>query len=176
MPQFLNMLDEKYHEMDEVSNRFSSKPATHRIHPHIRIVWTIKWLLISVVAAIVGTIVLSSRSNLETLLLAVAAVSPVAGLVLAFVRYHRFRYAVSDDGVYVRRGLLTVNETVVPPESIQQVDIDEPLLSRPFGLVSVRIYTAGTFGGRIAIPGLDRERATDLAEQLDRLARGEFGV
>ena len=119
---------------------------------------------------------LSAGSDLETPLLIVAAASPAVGIVLALVRYRRFRYAVTDEGVYVRRGLLTVNETVVPPESIQQVDVDEPLLSRPFGLVSVRIYTAGTFGGQVAIPGLSRETATELADRLDRLARGDSGV
>ncbi|WP_340102286.1 PH domain-containing protein [Salinibaculum salinum] len=162
--------------MDEASSRSPSRLTTSRIHPHIRIVWAIKWLLIGVAAAIVGTVVLSSESDLETPLLAIAAASPVAGILLSFVRYHRYRYAVSDDGVYVRRGLITISETVVPPESIQQVDVDEPLLSRPLGLVSVRIYTAGAFGGRVAIPGLDRETATDLADRLDRLARGESGV
>ncbi|AHF99218.1 membrane protein [Halostagnicola larsenii XH-48] len=162
--------------MNEFSSRSPSKSATDRVHPRVRIVWAIKWMLGGVVAAVVGTVVLSSGSDLETLLLAVAAASPVVGVVLALVRYRRFRYAVTDEGVYVRRGLLTVNETVVPPESIQQVDVDEPLLSRPFGLVSVRIYTAGTFGGRVAISGLARETATDLADRLDRLARGDSGV
>lgn len=162
--------------MNEFSSRSPSNSVTNRVHPRVRIVWAIKWVCIGVAAAVVGTVALSSGSDLETLLLAVAAASPVVGVVLALVRYRRFRYAVTDDGVYVRRGLLTVNETVVPPESIQQVDVDEPLLSRPFGLVAVRIYTAGTFGGRVALPGLDRETATDLADRLDRLARGDSGV
>lgn len=162
--------------MDAPSSRSPSESATNRLHPRIPIVWAIKWLLAGVVAAVVGTVVLSSGSALETPLLVVAAASPVVGVLLAVVRYRRFRYAVTDDGVYVRRGLLTVNETVVPAASIQQVDVDEPLLVRPFGLVSVRLYTAGTFGGRVAIPGLDAETATDLADRLDRLARGESGV
>ncbi|WP_339105460.1 PH domain-containing protein [Haloterrigena salinisoli] len=162
--------------MDEPSSRSPAESATNRLHPRIRIVWAIKWLLVGVVAAVVATIVLSSDSSLERPLLAVAAATPVVGLLLAVVRYRRFRYAVTDDGVYVRRGLVTVNETVVPAASIQQVDVDEPLLARPFGLVSVRLYTAGTFGGRVAIPGLDSDTAADLADRLDRLARGESGV
>lgn len=162
--------------MNELSSRSPSKSATNRVHPRIRIIWAVKWLLIGVVAAVVGTVMLSAGSDLETPLLIVAAASPAVGIVLALVRYRRFRYAVTDEDVYVRRGLLTVNETVVPPESIQQVDVDEPLLSRPFGLVSVRIYTAGTFGGQVAIPGLSRETATELADRLDRLARGDSGV
>ena len=162
--------------MAESSSRSPAESATNRAHPRIRIAWAIKWLLIGVAAAVVGTVVLSSDSSLETPLLAVAAASPVAGVVLAVVRYRRFRYAVTDDGVYVRRGLLTVNEPVVPAASIQQVDVDQPLLARPFGLVSVRLYTAGTFGGRVAIPGLESAVATDLADRLDRLARGESSV
>ncbi|NUC74133.1 PH domain-containing protein [Haloterrigena sp. SYSU A558-1] len=161
--------------MDEPSSRSPAESATNRIHPRIRIVWAITWLLVGVVAAIVATVVLSD-SSLERPLLTVAAASPVAGIPLAVVRYRRFRYAITDDGVYVRRGLVTVNETVVPAASIQQVDVDEPLLARPFGLVSVRLYTAGTFGGRVAIPGLDSDTAADLADRLDRLARGESGV
>ncbi|ELZ21673.1 hypothetical protein C477_05004 [Haloterrigena salina JCM 13891] len=161
--------------MTEPSSRSPAESPTNRVHSRIRIVWAIKWLLVGVAAAVVGTVVLSD-SPLERPLLAVAAASPVVGILLAVVRYRRFRYAVTDDGVYVRRGLVTVNETVVPAASIQQVDVDEPLLSRPFGLVSVRLYTAGTFGGRVAIPGLESEAATDLADRLDRLARGESDV
>lgn len=134
-----------------------------------------KWVAIGLVVA-VGTLVLSIDPPLGTVLLAGAVASPVIGLAVATVRYRRFRYAISDEAIYVRRGLLTVNETVMPPESVQQVDVDEPLLMRPFGLVSVRIYTAGTFGGRVAIPGLVRREATDLANRLDELARSGSGV
>jgi membrane protein YdbS with pleckstrin-like domain len=162
--------------MNEASSRFPSESATRRIHSHIRIVWMVKWLFIGIIAAIVGAIVVPSGSDFEMILLTISAISPVAGILLVIIRYHRFRYAIFDDGVYLCRGLLTVNETVVPPKSIQQVDVNEPLLARPFGLVSVRIYTAGTFGGRVVIPGLNAETATELAERLDRLARGEFGV
>lgn len=162
--------------MGELSSRSPADSVTNRVHSRMRIVWAMKWVCIGIAVAAIGIVVLSSGSDLETLLLAVAAASPAVGIVLALLRYRRFRYAVTDEGVYVRRGLLTVNETVVPPESIQQVDVDEPLLSRPFGLVSVRIYTAGTFGGRVALPGLDRETATELADRLDRLARGDSGV
>ncbi len=161
--------------MDAVSSRSLSESETNRIRSRVRVAWTAKWLLVGLIVA-VGTLALSVGPPLRPLVLAGAALLPIVGLASAIVRHRRFRYAVTDEAVYVRRGLFTVNETVVPPESIQQVDVDEPLLMRPFELVSVRIYTAGTFGGRVAIPGLLRGDATDLADRLDELARSGSGV
>uniref|UniRef100_A0A7D5KDU7 PH domain-containing protein n=1 Tax=Natrinema halophilum TaxID=1699371 RepID=A0A7D5KDU7_9EURY len=93
----------------------------------------------------------------------------IVGTMLAVLRFRRFRYEIRKDGIHLRQGVVTIRDTFVPADKIQHIDINHSLLGRPFGLVSLRIHTAGVFDGQITIPGLDSDRATALSNQLNQL-------
>lgn len=141
----------------------------NRLHPSVQVVWGVKWILFGVGGGIVASFVTGSGTHV----ISIVTVTSIIGMTVANLRYRAFRYELRDDGIYLRRGILTQKETFIPVGSVQQIDVDKQLLDRPFGLAHVQIYTAGTFGGRSTIPGIESDTAIDLANRLDRLARGD---
>ena len=104
----------------------------------------------------------------------------MAGLVAAAIvepglRYRRFRYEITELGLYVARGRLWRTWQVVPHARVQTVDTKRGPLERSFGLVSVSVSTASAKGGT-DIPGLDPLVADSLVEELARRAGIEEGT
>jgi membrane protein YdbS with pleckstrin-like domain len=92
------------------------------------------------------------------------------GVLGAVLRYRRWRFALEEDAVYLERGVLTHVTSVVPFVRVQHVDSQRGPIERTVGLASVVVYTAGSRGADVTIPGLSPERADALRERLRRLA------
>ncbi|WP_182466816.1 PH domain-containing protein [Sphingomonas gilva] len=79
-------------------------------------------------------------------LLYVIGLAIVATLVAGFVRYlawRRFTYALTGDAVVIESGLLSRNRRTIPFDRVQDVDIEQQLLARIFGLAKVSLETGG---------------------------------
>ena len=141
------------------------------LHSRVRIVWFANVLLI---AAVLGAI----AAGIEYYALDVGLwlVGAVVGLVAVFsvgyviARYRIWGFAVSDEDLYIDRGVVTRINSVVPYVRVQHVDTQRSPIERLVGLSSVVVYTAGSRGADITIPGLAPERAEELRERLRRLA------
>lgn len=94
----------------------------------------------------------------------------VIGAAFAVLRYRRWRFEIADDAVYLERGVLTEVTSVVPFVRVQHVDSQRGPTERAVGLASVVVYTAGSRGADVTIPGLSPDRADALRERLRRLA------
>ena len=94
----------------------------------------------------------------------------VLGVGHAVLRYRSWRYEVRGDALYLERGVLTHVKTVVPFVRIQHVDASRGPVERLVGLASSVVYTAGSRGADVTIPGLTPEGAEDLQARLKRLA------
>ena len=98
-----------------------------------------------------------------------AVVAPVA--VLYALRLHRtWRYEVQADALYLERGVLKRTETAVPFVRVQHVDTERGPIERLLGLSSVVVYTAGSRGADVSVPGLTPQDADALHDSLRRLA------
>jgi len=104
----------------------------------------------------------------------VVVLAPLA-VVAAGLDYRRFRYEVTDLGLYVASGWLWRSHQVVPHARVQTVDTTAGPLLRAFGLVSVHVRTASAHGGT-SIPGLTPVVADQLVEELARRAGIEEGT
>jgi membrane protein YdbS with pleckstrin-like domain len=100
----------------------------------------------------------------------VFAIGLVVGVVFSVLRYRVWRYQVRSDSLYLKRGVLTRVTTVAPHVRIQHVDTRRGPLERSFGLATTVVYTAGSRGADVSIPGLTPERADDLQGRLKHLA------
>jgi uncharacterized protein len=102
-----------------------------------------------------------------------AAAVPASGLCFAWLvpglRQRHFRYEVTELGLYVARGWLWRRWQVVPHARIETVDVTSGPLLRAFGLVAVQVATAAA-GGGTGIPGLARDGADQLVDELARRA------
>lgn len=147
------------------------------INPRVQFLWIGRAV---VVAAVLGTIaaavdrfaVAVGPVVIGGLLLVVALV----GTVHAVLLFRRWRFEIQDDALYLVRGVITQVDTSVPYVRVQHTDTQRGPIERLVGLSSVVVYTAGTRGADIRIPGLRPERATELREQLRELAAESEGA
>jgi membrane protein YdbS with pleckstrin-like domain len=143
----------------------------NRLHPRIRVVWAAK---AAVTAAVFAVLVLAvDRLAVDLPVWVPPAVFLVAlggGVGLALVRYRAWRYEIREDALYLERGVFTRVRTVVPFVRIQHVDSSRGPLERLIGLASTVVYTAGSRGADVTVPGLTPGGADDLRERLKRLA------
>lgn len=151
-----------------------------RLHPRVLPVW----LLVAAVRAgvlgglLVGGAVALRRSPgwtfgdpwLVEAAVVVAVFSFAFRLVVTWLRYRIWRFAVREDHLYIERGVFTRIKTVVPFVRLQHVDSQRGPIERTAGLATVVVYTAGSRSGDVAIPGLTPERAETLQEELRSLA------
>ncbi|WP_276271865.1 PH domain-containing protein [Haloarcula litorea] len=141
------------------------------LHPRVRLLWAGRWAIsATVLAAIVGFLV---NRFLDAPLVLVAAgwfVLAVLGVVHAVLAHRIWGFDLQDDALFLVRGVLTRTDTSVPYVRVQHVDTTRGPVERTAGLASVVVYTAGSRGADITIPGLRPERATELRERLRDLA------
>lgn len=141
------------------------------LHPRVRLLWAGRTALSGLV--LVGLVVLVDRLLVSLpLQLAVAGwvVLVALGTVHAVAAHRIWRFALEDDALFLVRGVITRTDTSVPYVRVQHVDTTRGPVERTAGLASVVIYTAGSRGADITIPGLRPERATELRERLRDLA------
>ena len=140
------------------------------LHPRVRYVWVLQAAISALVLGVMAGI--PSFFVLEEPLVgpAVFLVFFVFGATLAVFRYRRWSYEVREDSLFLDRGVVTQTRTVVPYVRIQHVDASRGPVERAFGLATAVVYTAGSRGADVSIPGLTPERADDLQERLKRLA------
>ena len=104
----------------------------------------------------------------------------IIALILAFIwaklTYHFYRYELTEEGFRKELGVIIKKYVTIPYERIQNVNIERSLLERIFGLSALKIFTAGSggsgrFGAEGLLPGLSRNTAEDLRNQLVHLSR-----
>jgi uncharacterized protein len=155
-----------------------------QLDPRVRRLWTFEWAIGAavVVAATLAVAVPLAMGDEGGAALAVAlagiAVAALLGVGAVFqprLAYRRFRYEITELGLYVARGRLWRTWQVVPHARVQTVDTKRGPLERSFGLVTVSVTTASAKGGT-EIPGLDPQVADALVEELARRAGIEEGA
>jgi len=103
----------------------------------------------------------------------VGAAVLIAGVVYAVLRYRAWSFEIQEDGIYLTRGVIIQVKTLVPYVRLQHVDTQRGPIDRLLGLSSTVMYTAGTRGADVLIPGLDHERAEQLQRELRDLILDE---
>ncbi len=98
--------------------------------------------------------------SLALVALLVAAVLAVFGIM----SWWRFTFQVVDGEMIVRSGVLRADRLTVPIERIQSVSIEQQLLHRALGLVTVSVDTAGSDAAEFEIAAITRT----VAEALER--------
>ncbi|MFB6305257.1 MAG: PH domain-containing protein [Haloferacaceae archaeon] len=143
----------------------------NRLDPRVQVVWAGQ---AAIGAAVLATgVAVVGRVAFDLPLVVPAGVFLVVfavGFALAIARYRLWRYEVRDDAIYLERGVFTRVRTVVPFVRIQHVDSSRSPVERVVGLASTVVYTAGSRGADVTVPGLTPSGADDLRERLKRLA------
>lgn len=94
-----------------------------------------------------------------------AGVALVAIMIMATIRWWRFRYYLDGDEFIVESGLLSLKRSTVPLERVQSVSTRQNLLHRMSGLVEAQVETAGSSGSEVSLTAVKM----DVARSLRRL-------
>ncbi|WP_242496412.1 PH domain-containing protein [Xylanimonas protaetiae] len=105
------------------------------------------------------------------LLLGVVALAVVA-LGFSALSWRMTAYAVDDDSVHMRRGVVFRQQRHARLDRLQAVDIRQPLLARLFGLAELTLEVAGGSGSAVAIGFLKESDARRLRAELLARAAG----
>lgn len=119
-----------------------------RLHPITIIFNAAKNVKEVIIPLLLYFAVFAFKDGINTKLLMWApAVIVLAGLVLmgvpAFISWLRYTYRVEDMELRIEYGLFVKKKRYIPFDRIQSLDFSEHILHRPFGLVKVKVETAG---------------------------------
>ena len=141
------------------------------LHRRVVLLWSIRVLVLAVIIAAlvgVGSIAIFERTVLYGLGIGSAVL--VVGVLHALAHYRRWRFDLQEDSLELTWGVLTHVDSSVPYVRIQHVDTQRNVLDRLLGLSAVVVYTAGSRGADVTIPGLRPQRARALHDRLRELA------
>ena len=141
------------------------------LHPRVQIVWILQ-------AAIFSGILGGITFGVDRFVLGIGWILPAGVFGMIFLlfaihtvlRYRIWGFEIRDDELYLRRGVITRVQTVVPYVRIQHVDSSRGPLERLIGLATTVVYTAGSRGADVIIPGLTPSRSEALQDELKELA------
>jgi uncharacterized membrane protein YdbT with pleckstrin-like domain len=101
----------------------------------------------------------------------ITAVIAVVVVVWTLLETIRWKYTITNRRVFVRHGLVSVNEQTARLERVQDVTLRQTLFDRLFGVGKLDIDTAGSEGGALEFKALTQP--TQVREVLDAAVRDE---
>lgn len=145
----------------------------HRLHPAAMIITALKSARQFASAALIpGLAALFSGGFgvLTVLLVILGVVVLLAGAaVWGFLSWRATTYRVAGGAFYLRRGVLQKSERTIPLEHVQSLDTVQGVVQRLFGVVELRVETAGggVEGSDASLAALDRGSADELRNAME---------
>jgi hypothetical protein len=87
-------------------------------------------------------------------------------IFINWISYRNKGYAFRTHDVIYRSGAIALTTTIIPYNRIQHAALHEGWLARRYGLATVGIFTAGSIGSDIKIPGIEKEHAEKIKQLL----------
>jgi putative membrane protein len=134
--------------------------ADRRVHPATVVLRFIKELPSTILGLPAAFTIVRNAGLLEVL----GFVGGIALVMLFFnwLAWHRFRYGLGDNEIVIESGILSRNRRSIPFDRIQDVDFEQRLLQRLFGLAKVRIETGGSAADEGVLDSVTLAEATRL--------------
>lgn len=136
----------------------------------VQLQWGIRMAIGAVILGLITGAILNSLDVAPTFASVAIGFFLLVGSIWVALRYRVWVYQIREDSVYLERGVFTHVRTIVPYVRIQHVDTSRGPLERALGLSTLVVYTAGSRGADVSIPGLKPDEARDLQQRLKELA------
>lgn len=143
--------------------------------PEIKVQWTIKAINKLILYTII-VFTIEYYFNLDLLdnsvipkyniTLIIFIINLIMVIFLPKLKYKYWKFDVRQDSIYIERGVFTRVFTTAPFSRVQHIDVVQSVLDRWLGLGKLVIYTAGTKGADLLIPGLPIQYAEYLRDYL----------
>jgi membrane protein YdbS with pleckstrin-like domain len=141
----------------------SLKPVAKTYLRLLRVEWLITALILAVIVTLLIVFIPSLRQGYHWLWLVVSYL--LLMLTFLFFLEKNFPYkafAVRDHDVIYQKGWLIRKTKICPYNRIQNCSLQSGPLERKYKLASLILYTAGSEGADMRIPGLAKEEAEQL--------------
>lgn len=96
------------------------------------------------------------QSNTELLMNATVLIGGLISLGVSVVAYFRYFFHLEEDQLVIQKGVFNRSLTKLPFERIQNLYIEQNVLHRILGVVSLRVDSAGSSGHEVTIDALER--------------------
>ena len=106
-----------------------------------------------------------------TVTVVIVGIVALVTVVWAFLETIRWKYTVTNRRVFVRRGLVSINEQTARLDRVQDITLHQTLFDRLFGVGKLAIDTAGSSGGALEFKALIDP--AHVREVLDTAVRAE---
>lgn len=80
--------------------------------------------------------------------------------------YRKLRYAVNEQGMEIRQGILWRKTISIPKARVQHTDIEQGPIMRRYDICKLVIHTAGTQHATVPLEGLEHETAQAIRDHL----------
>ncbi|MFD2675292.1 PH domain-containing protein [Gulosibacter bifidus] len=98
---------------------------------------------------------------------AVPAVLTLCFVPMAFARVRSIGYALRQDDLLTRRGIMYRQQKAVPYGRLQHIDVKQSAFDRMLGIYTLHVVTAAS---SVAIPGLTKAESEGLRDHLIAVA------
>ena len=135
----------------------------------VMILWFVQ---VTAVVALISTGLLAGAAFeiFPASVLALSVILEGLGLVYMLLRFRNWSFELREDHLFLDHGVLKRTRSMVPYVRVQHIDTQRGPVYRLLGLSKVVVYTAGSKGADVTIPGLSRSDASDVQEKLRDLA------
>ena len=117
-----------------------------RLHPISAVANFLKHLKEMLVPFLVFVVFGSRGGNGEIVQLVLSLGVIIAVFMIGILTWWRYTYRLEEGELRIEYGVLIRKKRYIPLERIQSLDLSEGLLQRPFGLVKMKVETAGSSG------------------------------
>lgn len=90
----------------------------------------------------------------------------ILGMITSIWKYFKYYFYIEQDELIVERGILNKKRLSVPFDRIQTINFQQNIIHRIFGVVELKIDTAGTHTEEFVFNALDQQIAEDLRKVI----------
>lgn len=136
-------------------------------------------LVLAVMAIGIALLVLRAVEPGYALIVLLALALICAGLFWLVVfaparRFQNWGYCRVGNELHIAHGTLTHVETSIAFHRVQHIDVSQGPIERMCGVMQLVLNTAGTMNSRISLPGLSRETAEALRDEIRAHIRADL--
>jgi membrane protein YdbS with pleckstrin-like domain len=140
-----------------------------QLSPIARRVWRLSSILFWVAVLIAGIVVAVLVDGAAPWSWAVPlGVGAAFVIVVPELRWRRWRWDLTDEGIDIQHGAISVNRTLIPWVRVQHVETQRGIFEQAFGLSTVIVHNAA---GSHTIPLLAQADAEELRERIAARAK-----
>lgn len=135
-------------------------------------VWLIQAGLLSLVPSLLLGLGIGAFTAIPSFISLTGAILLFTGLASIYTvhRYRAWGFELREDHLYLEHGVFRKVKTMVPFVRIQHVDSQRNVVERLAGISHVVVYTAGSRGADVTVPGLLPREAEKMQEKLRDVA------